>query len=472
MASTSTNRDAVNRIRKSFCDSGQGHLFDWWDELSAEERDILVGQLEEINLELMARLSEEHLAPDEADGAQKLEPAPVITIPATAEQRKNERAALKKGEEIIRAGKTAVFLVAGGQSSRLGLDIAKGRFPIMPVTGHSLFQHHAEKVLALSRRYGVAIPFFVMTSQTNHQETVDFFEENDFFGLSADDVFFLTQGMLPAVDFSGKFVMKSKGALFMSPDGHGGALGTIARRGALEEMEKRGIKYLFYFQVDNPLVKILDPVFLGYHALDKAEMSSKVVEKTDPEEKVGVLGKIDGKLGVIEYSDLDEEEMHARNKDGRLKFSAGSIAIHLFNVDFITRFNEGDLDLPYHKAEKKIPLLDDSGEVSTPEKPNGVKFETFIFDAIQYAKKSIAMEVSREEEFAPVKNAVGTDSPETSRAALTGLFRSWLAKAGFAVDGDGPHDIEISPLFALDEAEFVAKAKKRGLLLSSRLYIQ
>ncbi len=281
----------------------------------------------------------------------------------------------------------------------------------------------------------------------------------------------LPQGMLPSIDFSGKITLKEKGALFMSPDGHGGALKTLSRHGAVDEMEKRGIRYLFYFQVDNPLVKILDPVFIGHHVEEGAEMSSKVVEKKDPAEKVGVIGMFDGKPGVIEYSDLDNKEMNARDPDGRLLFSAGSIAIHLLNVAFIATCNQDEFHLPYHKAEKKIPYLDETGVATTPEEPNGVKFETFVFDALQYAKKTVTMEVLREEEFAPVKNPAGEDSPDSSRQALTALFRSWLKAAGFAADGDRSQQIEISPLFALDADEFAKKLGKKNIL-SSKLYIQ
>lgn len=472
MAKPAQNREAIARIRKAFCDGGQGHVFDWWDELAAEEKETLIGQLAEIDLDLMSRLAAEHIAAESGIGCARLEPIEFISIPETARDKKNEAAAAARGIELISGGKTAVFVVAGGQSSRLGLKMAKGKFPIMPITGKSLFQHHSEKILAFSRKYDVSIPFFVMTSQSNHEETRHFFEENGFFGLSRDDVFFITQGMLPAIDFGGKFILKDKGALFMSPDGHGGALTTLFRSGALDEAEKRGIQYVSYFQVDNPLVKVLDPVFVGYHDLDGSEMSSKIVRKIDPMEKVGVIGLIDGKPGVIEYSDMSHEDANARTSHGDLLYSAGSIAIHLLNVDFIRKCNDGEFTLPFHKAEKEIPHLDESGQVVAPEEPNGVKFETFVFDALQYARRTVVMEVSREEEFAPVKNASGEDSPATSRQALSSLYTSWLAAAGFDVENLGPSDVEISPLFALDAVDLVKKIAKESRLFSSKLYIE
>lgn len=470
---SSTNREAVSRVRKAFCDGGQGHVFDWWDDLTNKEQDNLICQLEEIDLDLVNRLAAQYLSSSEPKKETvRLEPAPTITLPRTQSQRRRFDEARARGIELIRTGQTAAFVVAGGQSSRLGLKMAKGKFPIMPITEKSLFQHHAEKILALSRKYEVEIPFLIMTSRTNDEETRELFEENDFFGLNCDAVFFLVQGMLPAVDLSGKLILQERGLLFMSPDGHGGSLKTLHKHGALEELARRGIRYLFYFQVDNPLVKVLDPVFLGFHDLEESEMSCKFVEKKDPHEKVGVIGKINGRLGVIEYSDLDEQSMTARDADGRLRFSAGNIAIHLLNVDFIQRCNKDGFILTYHQARKKIPYLDDTGTIQVPEDKNGTKFETFVFDALQYAKKTIALEIEREEEFSPVKNATGADSPATAQRDISALFRRWVEKAGFQVPAGDRLKVEISPLFAYDAEEFVSKVKGRGRLFSSKLFIQ
>ncbi len=469
---TTAKREAINTIRKEFCDKGQGHVFNWWDELTADERERLVGQIETIDLDLIKELTAGHLTPQENRSQPEIQPAPVISLPRTAEKRKRARNARARGEELIRSGHTAAFVVAGGQGSRLGFRGPKGKVPITPVLGKSLFQHHVEKISALSKKYLVSIPFFIMTSQSNHDETIAFFEENEYFGFPREDVFFLMQEMLPAVDRSGKFILQDKGSLFMSPDGHGGSLRTLYKQGAVEEMEKRGIRYLFYFQVDNPLVKILDPIFLGYHDLEKAEMSSKVVEKKEPEEKVGVHGIINGKAGVIEYSDMTPEDMAARDEKGKLRFSAGSIAVHIINVGFIKRCTKGSFRLPYHKAEKNIPYIDESGDLVTPKDKNGIKFETFVFDALRFAKKTTAMEVVREEEFSPVKNAEGDNSPESASEALSNLFCSWMKKAGFQTDGEESQRIEISPLFALDREEFVDKIKKKHVLLSSKLFIQ
>jgi UDP-N-acetylglucosamine/UDP-N-acetylgalactosamine diphosphorylase len=238
----------------------------------------------------------------------------------------------------------------------------------------------------------------------------------------------------------------------MNPDGHGGAISALVRSGATEEMRRRGIDTISYFQVDNPLVTIADPVFLGFHLQEGAQMSSKVLQKACPEEKVGVMALADGRLTVIEYSDLDEETMHAREADGSLRYWAGSIAIHMLAVDFVEHMAR-EASMPWHVARKKIPYYE-AGEVVRPDEPNGVKFEQFIFDALPETRASVTLEVEREEEFAPVKNASGVDSAESCRRLLGNRFARWIEAAGGSVardvEGNAAVGIEISPLVALD----------------------
>jgi UDP-N-acetylglucosamine/UDP-N-acetylgalactosamine diphosphorylase len=267
--------------------------------------------------------------------------------------------------------------------------------------------------------------------------------------------------MMPSVDFEGRLILSAKDRIFMNPNGHGGVFPALKRSGALEDMEERGITQLFYFQVDNPLVKIADPLFIGYHLLADADMSTKVVKKENPEEKVGVLGYIDGALSVIEYSELSRDDKYARRGDGELKFNAGNTAIHLLNVEFIRREIEEGFKLPYHAAKKKIPYIDEEGNLVEPDRPNGLKFETFIFDALRDAKRSINMEIIREEEFSPLKNKEGADSPESVKEALVNLYANWCEAAGVKIPRDREGKvkglIEISPLFALDRENFVKK---------------
>jgi UDP-N-acetylglucosamine/UDP-N-acetylgalactosamine diphosphorylase len=226
-------------------------------------------------------------------------------------------------------------------------------------------------------------------------------------------------------------------------------------------MKKRGIEIISYFQVDNVLIRIIDPVFIGYHVQAKAEMSSKMLRKRNPEEKVGLFGRVNGRLVVIEYSDMSDDDKKARNPDGRLKYGAGSIAIHLISTDFVQQEVAGGFKLPYHVAHKKIPYLDEEGNTVSPEEPNGYKFEAFIFDALQDTSHSIVMEVVREDEFSPVKNKNGVASPESAKRDISNFFGRWLESAEHSVPRDEQGNvngaIEISPLFARSKEEFLAK---------------
>lgn len=437
--------------------AGQEHIFAWWEELDERARSELLAQVRSIDFELIRRLVDSLVLHPPAHGPVELEPAPIIPLPLTEAEKAREREARELGEYTMRQGKVAALVVAGGQGTRLGFSGPKGAFPIGPISAKSLFQLFAERILAARRRYAVAIPWYVMTSADNHQSTLSFFETNDFFGLPRQDVVFFQQGTLPAVDRSGKIILEDKGKIFFSPDGHGGTLQALRKSGALKDILSRGIEELSYFQVDNVLVKVLDPVFIGYHRKAEAQMSSKVVRKAYPEEKVGVIGRRGGKLSVIEYSDLPKEDMYAKTPDGSLKYWAGSIAIHLLNVSFVERLSGGTVRLPFHRAEKKIPYIDAAGVKHTPKSPNGFKFESFIFDALEWAQRSVTMEVARSEEFSPVKNAHGLDSPSTAQRDLSELHASWLEEAGVLVPRDAQGRlavrIEISPLFALDSAE-------------------
>ncbi len=440
-------------LRPRLADHGQEHVLRFWDELDDTERGILLDELEALDLERLATMVAEVTGRTAAATAPALEPAALIELGDSAAHRQRDAEAREVGESLLRAGKVAAFLVAGGQGTRLGYDGPKGRFPVGPVTGRSLFAYHSHRVLAACRRYDAELPYFVMTSRANHDDTVAAFHEAGFFGLDPDLVTFLTQGMLPAVDRDGRLLLAERGRLALSPDGHGGCFTALERSGALDDMARRGIEQVFYFQVDNPLAQVFDPVFIGHHALAGAEMSTKVVPKSEPGEKVGVLGLIDGALGVIEYSDLDPALAAERDDEGRLRFRAGNIAIHMIALSFIRRLLSGGLSLPVHRADKQVPSVAPDGTTTAPSEPNAIKLEMFVFDALPLAARAVTQEVRREDEFAPVKNAGGPDSPATARDLLVGQARRWLAAAGLSVP-DGP--LEVGPLFALDQDEFVA----------------
>jgi len=445
--------DRLRRARERCEAAGQGHVLRWAGELEPAALTRLLEQLEQLDLARLSRLFETVRAPSASRALPELAPADLIEVGAGEQHRRRDHAARAAGEAALSAGQVAAFVVAGGQGSRLGLQGPKGRFPIGPLTQRSLFAFHAQRVLATSRRHGAAAPYYVMTSAANHADTQAAFEEAGWFGLERSQVFFLLQGMLPAVDPQGRLLLASRDSLCMSPDGHGGSLRALERSGALADMERRGIRQVFYFQVDNPLAPVLDPVFIGHHLLGAAEMSSKVVAKTDAREKVGIVARVDGRAGVIEYSDLDPALAEQRDEQGRLRFRAGNIAIHVLDVAFIRRVLEQGLELPVHRADKIVACLDEQGRLVRPERPNAVKLELFVFDALGHAARSVTQEVRREDEFAPVKNAEGADSPATARAALVAQAKRWMAAAGLAVPA-GP--VEIGPLFALDADEFAA----------------
>jgi len=459
----------------------QGHLLRWWDELTEAQRARLEGEIAAIDFEQLDGLIEDLVRGQAAAAVEpdKVRPIEVIRLPQTDGERVTRRRAIEVGADALAAGEVGIVLVAGGSGTRLGYDGPKGTFPIGPVSSASLFQIHCEKIVALGRRHGKVLPFYIMTSPENHEATVAFFEEHGRFGL--EHVRFFVQGQMPAVEKStGKVLMASKDHIALSPDGHGGTLAALAAPGpggspsCLDEMRERGIRTLFYFQVDNPLVQIADPAFIGLHRQAEAEMSFKIIEKLSPEEKVGVVVTVDGVPQVIEYSDLPPELAGRREPEGGLELSAGSIAIHVFERSFIERII-AQKDLPFHRAIKKVPYIDETGQLVKPAEPNGVKFEQFIFDALPHAERWAIVETDRATEFEPLKNAVGPDSPATVHQRMSDLFGTWLEQAGATIprraDGSIPFGIEISPLFALDAHELKAKVEP-GLVVERPIYLR
>ncbi|MFW5883120.1 MAG: UTP--glucose-1-phosphate uridylyltransferase [Verrucomicrobiota bacterium] len=452
-----------NALIAAYAEAGQTQVFENFDDLSEAERQQLLEQAASIDLAEVAELVATHVKGSGEAGLDfgKLEPAPYVALPENGGDAAQWAAAKAEGEAALRAGKVAAFVVAGGQGTRLGYDGPKGTYPVTPITKKPLFQVFAEKIRGAEQVYGRQIPWFIMTSQINHEATVEAFADHGHFGLDPEQVMFFTQGLMPAVDFSGKIIMEAPGRIAMSPDGHGGSLRALVRSGATAKMRALGIDTLSYFQVDNPLVQCIDPAFIGFHRLAKAEMSSKALPKAYPAEKLGHFCRYEGDLIVVEYSDMPEELAERRDPDGELTFRGGSIAIHVLDVDFIDRLGgEGGDQLPFHKATKKVPFYDSrSGETVKPEEPNGCKFEMFVFDALPFAKASATIETSRAEEFSPVKNAEGVDSPKTSREDQLRQHARWVKAAGveLTTDETGLPGIrfEISPLFATSKEAFV-----------------
>jgi UDP-N-acetylglucosamine/UDP-N-acetylgalactosamine diphosphorylase len=459
-----TANRSIESIRDDLAQCGQEHLLTFWDELSGPERDHLVAQIDDLDLSsiptwvetLVRNQPEAPISPCGFQPASSYSPQP-----RTDTERGKYAQARQLGHELISAGKVAGFVVAGGQGTRLGFDGPKGNYPISPVKNKTLFQVFAETIAAVSRRHGAVCPWYVMTSPLNHAATVEIFEANGFYGLDRENVFIFQQGTLPNFGFDGKILLAAKASIARSPDGHGGCIQALHRSGALADMKRRGVEYISYWQVDNPLVNLFDPLFIGLHALDEAQMSSKAVIKNAPKEKVGNFCLLDGKVTVIEYSDLPDELAEKCDADGSLMFRLGSIAIHIISTGFVEKLSGHGASLPLHRAVKKIPHINLQGRPVDPAEPNGVKLEAFIFDALPMADNSIILEIERSDQFAPTKNATGVDSAESTRVMMVERAAQWLESAGVSVprkpDGSVDCLIEMAPSFALEPEDVKAK---------------
>ena len=457
-----TNRTFEN-TEKLLEEHNQSHLLAFWEQLNEDEKQNLLAQIHQLDFakidDWVANFVKKCVS---TDISANLSPAGSYSpAPTDAEQKRKYGKALELGKELISAGKVAALVVAGGQATRLGFDGPKGNFPISPVKNKTLFQIFAESIIAASEKYQTAFPWYIMTSPLNYAETKEIFRSNNYYGLRESDVFIFQQGTMPNFGFDGKILLADKANIACSPDGHGGSLKALCKSGAIDDMKKRGVEFISYWQVDNPLVNIFDPLFIGLHALDEAEMSSKALIKTGPKEKVGNFCLVDGKVTVIEYSDFPDKLAEKKNPDGSLVFHLGSIAIHIISVSVVEKLNAECISLPLHRAVKKIPYIDEQGRYVESAEPNGVKLETFIFDAIPMASKSVILETKRSEEFAPVKNKTGVDSVGKAKQMMVDRAAGWLESAGITVprkpDGSVDGTIEIAPDFALEKDDIKAK---------------
>lgn len=450
-----------NGLIEAFRRAGQGQVFAFFDQLGEEARTRLLSEAAEVDLTEIDRLVRTLVAGGASRSAELegLAPAPYERLPSNGGDSLAWTQARAGGEAALRAGRVAAFTVAGGQGTRLGYDGPKGTFPVTPVRRRPLFQVFAEKIRAAGIRHGRPLHWFIMTSHQNHAATEAFFLENRHFGLDRGRVHFFRQGRLPAVDFSGRILLEGKGSLALSPDGHGGSLRALERSGSLDLMASDGVDTISYFQVDNPLVRCVDPAFIGWHLARGSEMSSKTVAKAYPGERVGHFCVQGGRLVVIEYSDLPAAlQGETDPATGALRYGAASIAIHAIDREFARRMARGAGTLPFHRADKKVATVDSAGRDVRPDKANGVKFEMFVFDALPSAANPVVVETSRGDDFSPVKNAEGVDSAATSRADQLRQFARWLRSAGAAVPVDPSGlpglSIEVSPLFGYDEDSF------------------
>ncbi len=454
------------KIEKILRRHGQEHLLHFAEALSGAELAGFERQLSEIEWEELSSLIDSHVKsrPDRSIPAD-ISPAPYYPLPTSDPALKEKySSAMDVGAKLIRDGRVALLTVAGGQGTRLGFDGPKGTYPISPAGGKSFFQYFSEKIRGANRKYGIALDWLIMTSPVNRGATLGFFEANNYFGLDRRNVHFFVQGTMPAISYDGRVLMESKSSLALSPNGHGGTIRALHDSGLLRMLENKGVEVISYFQIDNLIVPILDTLFIGLHHMDGSQVSSRMLAKTGPFEKLGNFCMSEGRLHIVEYSDMPEDLALQRDRDGRLLFISGSPAIHVFSLDFLDRLGDpaSPVRLPWHRADKKVAFVDGSGRLVKPEKPNAVKLETFIFDCLPLAEKTIILEGMRDEQFSPTKNPDGVDSVESARRMLSERDARWLEAAGIEVprSPDGSLDcvVELSPMKYYD-AEDVSMLK-------------
>ena len=436
----------------------QSHLLQFADQLTPQQQAGLAAQLADVDWELMASLvGGAGDSEDWARRARRAQPPPAIR-PGEPQPAITREAARQAGQQAIRQGRVGLILVAGGQGTRLGFDHPKGVLPIGPLTGRTLFQMHCDRLRAVGQRHQCTIPLLIMTSPATDQETRAYFQSQRNCGLDPQQLTVFCQGTMPAVDAAnGQLLLADKDSLALSPDGHGGLLAALRKSGCLDRCARDGVDFLFYAQVDNPLAPLCDPELIGYHLLSRSQVTTQVVRKRFAQEKVGNVVSIDGKIQIIEYSDLPDELARQQDEDGSLRLWAGNIAVHVFDREFLQAVVGSAGGLPFHRALKKVPFIDSQGRRAEPERPNAVKFERFVFDLLPLADRAVVVEADAAEVFAPVKNANGAevDTPEHCQQALLANFRRWIEAAGSTVDSDVR--VEITPHWALDAAEVAQK---------------
>ena len=398
-----------NDVEKILEKYGQTHLLKYYNELSEESQKKLLNQISNIDFSLLSLLDNKEHKIEKG----KLEPLGAITTDEI-EKRKDEF--LTAGLDAIKKGKVGAVLLAGGQGTRLGLDKPKGMLNVGITKTLYLFECLINNIMAVVKQADAWIPLFIMTSEKNNDDTVNFFEENNYFGYNKDYVSFFIQEMAPSVDYSGKIFLEAKDRVSSSPNGNGGWFSSLKKAGLSDKIEKDGIEWLNVFAVDNVLQKIADPCFIGAVIATGNQSGAKVVSKAAPDEKVGVLCLEDGRPSIVEYYEMTEEMTTLKDENGRLAYNYGVILNYLFRVDSLE--NSVGKTLPVHVVEKKIPYIDENGSYIKPEKPNGYKFETLVLDMVHMQDNCLSYEVVRNKEFAPIKNKTGVDSLESARELM------------------------------------------------------
>ncbi len=401
-----TYESALQKLKEC----GQEHVLRYFNDLSGEEQAALLAQIEETDFSMLTTKEKEA---GKTPSRGKIEPLEALQLDTIKEKDAYYR---EIGLKALKEGKVGAVLLAGGMGTRLGSDDPKGMYDIGETKHVYIFQRIMENTMDVVRECGAWIPFFVMTSDKNHEATTRFFEEHDYFGYPKEEILFFKQDMAPASDYNGKVYMESHCKMSTSPNGNGGWYISMNRAGITDMIHQKGIEWLNIFAVDNVLQRIADPVFVGAVLDTGSDVGSKVVRKASPDERVGVMCLEDGKPSIVEYYELSDEMRVAKNEKGEYAYNYGVILNYLFNVEALERIM--DQNLPLHVVEKKISHIDADGNEVRPDAPNGYKYEQLVLDMIHELDTCLPFEVVREKEFAPIKNREGVDSVDTARALL------------------------------------------------------
>ncbi|XP_050424899.1 UDP-N-acetylhexosamine pyrophosphorylase [Adelges cooleyi] len=455
-----SNFESVSTVLKTY---DQQHIIQFWDKLDDNEREQLLEDIQNVNIPEVVDMFKKTIKDINAD-KQKLDDK-MKSIPSElyGSVSRSPTELLNSYKEIglqnISKGKVGVLLMAGGQGTRLGVSYPKGMYDIGLPSHKSLYRIQGERIRRLinlaQQKYGSCkgLPWFIMTSEHTMEPTREYFAKYNHFGLNEKDIIFFEQYMLPAFTFDGKIIMESTHKISKSPDGNGGIYKALRDRNILNEIKKRDVMYLHAHSVDNILVKVADPTFIGYCISKSADCGAKVVKKAYPSEPLGVICEVDGKFQVVEYSEITESTSEKQNSDGSLTYSAGNICNHFFTTNFLNDvINKYSNKLKLHVAKKKILCVDSEGNDCKPEKPNGIKIEKFIFDVFEFSNRLAVWEVNRDEEFSALKNGDtpgGKDNPSTSRLDVFKLHRKFIEKAGGKFIRDNI-ECEISPLLSYE----------------------
>ncbi|KZC14469.1 UDP-N-acetylhexosamine pyrophosphorylase, partial [Dufourea novaeangliae] len=449
----------MEALRRDLATCKQEHLLRFWDQLSAKEREELRQDITELNLNEVISYYERSIQTSSSMHERmlddKVSPIPEDSIASVKTTDEEQLKMYKKlGLEEIANGKVAVVLLAGGQGTRLGVSYPKGMYNVRLPSGKTLFQFQAERILRLQNMAEEEcgkrgeITWYILTSKATHGTTLDFLRDNDYFNLKDENVKAFEQGMLPCFTLEGKIVLDEKHRISKAPDGNGGLYRALKVQGILDHMIQRGIRSVHVHSVDNILIKVADPIFLGYCLSTSTDCGVKVIEKSSPAEPVGVVCKVENSYRVVEYSEISKETAELRSDNGRLVYNAANICDHYFTVDFLCAVgNQHEKEMELHAAKKKIPYIDVDGQKQIPTSPNGIKIEKFVFDVFKFAKRLAVWEGIREEDFSPLKNSdtAGQYCPSTARNDVLKLHKKWLLNAGAT---SVTNDVEVSPLLS------------------------